>query len=233
MRYFLINEHTPFEIREALEKHGICIPLPLFSALPEPVCFHPDMLIADLCGTLFVHREYTKGQEILSSLGVPFRISETAVGKMYPKDVALNCFCIGDLLFANKKAVSETVRTWAQTNGKTLLPVSQGYAKCATVIAGGAIASADKGIVNEAQNAGIPALLLPSCHIDIETYDTGFLGGCCGLLDANTIGFFGKIENYPAYDELNAFFSTRGVEMLSLSEKSLFDFGGMVSFSLT
>ncbi len=232
MRYFLINEKTPFEIRTSLERFGRCTPLPAFSEFPEPVSRHPDMLMAKLDEVIFVHREYQKGKEILTSLGVPFLISETPVGKRYPADVRLNCFTVGNYLFAKENAVSEAVLAWAKENGKTLVPVKQGYAKCSTVTAGGAIATADKSIFHAAEKVGIPALLVPPHPIEIETYDTGFLGGACGEIDEKTLGFFGKIEDFPAFSELNDFFSQRGVRLLSLSEKTLFDFGGMMTVTL-
>ena len=228
MRYFLINERTPSEIRASLSAYGTCVTLPPFDALPFPVCYHPDMLMADLEGAIFVHREYRKGQEILHSLGIPFCVSERAVGMRYPKDVALNCFSVGNFLFAKKDAVSERVLLWAEQNRKKLIPVSQGYTKCSTAVAGGAIASADKGIVKAAEKAGIPALLLPPHPIGIDVYDTGFLGGACGLLDEKTLGFFGNAEAYPSYAELKAFFSTVNVEIVSLSDGLLFDYGGMI-----
>ncbi len=226
MQYFFINSRTPFEIRESLSRYGECIPLPPLETLPFPVSHHPDMLMAELDGTLFVHREYEKGQEILRSFGIPFRISEAPLGANYPRDVALNCFAVGDYLFANGKAVSRDVLAWAGEHGKTLLSVAQGYTKCSTVVAGGAIASADRGIIRAAQQVGIPALLLPPHPIGIEVYDTGFIGGACGLLDAKTLGFFGNIEAYPCYSLLRDFFASAGVEVLGLSRGDLFDFGG-------
>ncbi len=233
MKLFLINEATPFEIRAELAKYGRCVPLPALEALDYPVCRHPDMLMATMDGTVFVHREYEKGQEILRRLGIPFLISETEVGKVYPRDVSLNCFTVGKYLFAKPDSVSRELLAKAEEKGKTLIPVSQGYAKCSTAVAGGAIASADKGIVRAAEKVGIPALLLPSHKIGIEVYDTGFIGGASVTLDEKTLGFFGNIEEYPSFAELKSFFSTVGVEIVSLSKKPLFDFGGAIMWDDT
>ena len=229
MKFFLINEATPFEIRASLAKYGRCIPLPAWEALDFPVCRHPDMLMAEIHGRIFVHREYQKGQEILHALNIPFFISETSVKNTYPHDVPLNCFTVGNYLFAKERAVSETVLSKIRECGKILLPVSQGYTKCSAAVAGGAIASADKGIVKAAARVGIPALLLPPHKIDIEVYDTGFIGGASVLLNENTLGFFGNIEKYPAFADLKSFFSTVDVEIVSLSDKPLFDYGGAIT----
>ncbi len=229
MRYFLISERTPSEIRAALSRFGECVALPPYEALAFPVSHHPDMLMASLDGTLFVHRGYGEGQEILSGLGASFVVSEGEVGEIYPHDVALNCFLVGELLFGRAGAVSKTVLSWAREAGKRFVPVKQGYARCSTVIAGGALASADRGIVRAAAENGIPALLLPAVHIDIERYDTGFLGGASVQLDEGTLGFFGQIEAHPAYERLRDFFGAVGVSLVSLSGAPLFDHGGAIT----
>ena len=229
MRYFFINEGTPFEIRTALSRYGICVPLPEFEALPHPVCRHPDMLMASINGNVFIHREYQKGQAILRELGIPFFISESAVKKDYPHDVALNCFNAGGYLFAKASAVSEEVLARARESKMPVLSVSQGYTKCSTAIIKNAIATADKGIARAAKSVGIPTLILPPHKIGIEVYDTGFIGGASMTVNENTLGFFGRIEDYPSYEDLKAFFSTVGVEIISLSKEPLFDYGGAVT----
>ena len=233
MRYFFINENTPFEIRAALSPYGICVPLPEFEALPHPVCRHPDMLMASINGTIFIHREYQKGQAILRELGIPFLISESTVKKDYPHDVALNCFDVCGHLFAKASAVSEEVLHLAKETKMPVLSVSQGYTKCSAVVIKNAIATADKGIVKAARSVGISALLLPPHTIGIEVYDTGFIGGASMTVTENTLGFFGKIEDYPSYKDLKAFFSTFDVEIVSLSEKPLFDYGGAVTVEIS
>ena len=233
MRYFFINETTPQEIRAALSPYGICIPLPEFEALPHPVCRHPDMLMASINGNNFIHREYRKGQSILKDLGIPFFISEAAVKSTYPHDVALNCFDAGGYLFAKESAVSEEVLAKVRESKMPVLSVSQGYTKCSSAVIKNAIATADKGIARAAEGVGIPTLLLPPHKIGIEVYDTGVIGGASVVLNENTLGFFGRIEDYPSYEALRTFFSTVGVEILSLSEKPLFDYGGAVTVERT
>ncbi len=228
MRYFFVNPNTPTDFLKRMSDFGVCIPLPLFASLPEPVSRHPDMLMAELDGTLFVHEGYAEGRALLENLGIPHLLSHTPVENKYPRDVALNCFTAGGILFCNPRTVSSDILAWAAAKKLSIASVKQGYTKCATAVAGGAVASADKTIIKAAEHAGIPALLLPPHHIDIEIYDTGFLGGASVLLDAHTLGFFGKIEVHPSYESLRAFFAERGVSLLSLSDAPLFDLGGAV-----
>lgn len=215
------------EIQRSLSAYGTCIPLPPFLKLPHPVSCHPDMLMARIGGTLFIHEEYTEGQALLRTLGLPFALSHTPVEKDYPQDVRLNCFSLNEYLFANKKALSTDVLCFAKEKEMTLLSVRQGYTKCATAVAGGAIATADPTIAKAAEAVGIPTLRLPSVRIGIECYDTGFLGGTCVAIDDKLL-FFGKIENNPHYTELRNFFKAQGISLVSLGENAIFDYGGAV-----
>ena len=90
MRYIFIHPRLPAEMQRLLSAYGKCIPLPPFEKLPHPVSSHPDMLMANIEGTLFIHQEYEQGQRLLTSLGVPFSVSHSPVEKEYPTDVRLN-----------------------------------------------------------------------------------------------------------------------------------------------
>ena len=229
MRYLLIHHALPAEMQRSLSAYGTCIPLPPFEKLPFPVSAHPDMLVAKIGGTLIIHEEYAEGRRLLESLDIAHEISHTPVEKSYPHDVVLNCFAAGGCLFANEKAVSEDVLRMAETQGLRPVSVKQGYAKCASAIAGGAIATADKSIANAAAREGIPTLLLAPHPIGIDVYDTGFIGGASFALD-DKLFFFGKIEDHPQYGELRDFFGMHGVTLVSLGGSPLFDYGGAIDF---
>ena len=229
MRYIFIHHALPEEMLRALSVYGKCISLPPFQKLPHPVSAHPDMLMANIGGTLIIHGEYGEGQQILRKNGIPFAISHTPVGKEYPNDVRLNFFTAGLCFFANPRAVSADARGLAENKNLRLVSVRQGYAKCATAVAGGAIATADTGIAKTAAREGLPVLLLKPHPISIEVYDTGFIGGACVAIE-NKLLFFGKIESYPQYEELRDFFAQYGITLVSLGEEPIFDYGGAIVF---
>lgn len=231
-RYYFINENLPEDMVSALSEYGCCVRLPAFPKLSEPVLRHPDMLIAEVGGCLIVHRHYIKGRKILEALGVPHLLSEEEPGLEYPRDIALNCFSAGGFFFANQKYVSRTALHAAKKAGFAPVHVKQGYAKCACVVAHGAVATADSGICAAALRCGLPALKLNPGGIGIERYDTGFLGGACGLVDRDTLGFFGNVEEYGQYAALHAFFEPLGVRLLSLGKGALFDYGGMITVEI-
>lgn len=229
MRYIFIHHELPRKMKDALSAYGRCIPLPPFERLSFPVSAHPDMLMANIGGTLLIHEEYTAGQTLLRELHIPFVLSHTPVEKEYPNDVRLNCFTAGHCFFANKKAVSADAVRLAEEKGFRFVSVRQGYTKCASAVAGGAVATADKSICQAALRENIPSLLLSPHHIGIETYDTGFIGGA-SLALADKLFFFGKIEDFPQYRELRDFFAKYGIPLVSLSSDPLFDYGGAVVF---
>ncbi len=216
-------------MQRRLSFFGECILLPAFEKLPFPVCAHPDMLIAEIGGKLLIHAEYREGQELLSSLGVPFLLSYTPVSEKYPEDIRLNCFCAGDFFVSNEKYVSMDALRIAKESGFRSVSVSQGYAKCSCAIAGSAVATADRGIAKTLRKAGAEVLLLEPYSIGIDVYDTGFIGGASVLLDEKTLGFFGNIEDFEQYCELRQFFGKRGIRLVSLGDTPLFDYGGAVA----
>lgn len=231
-RYYFINENLPDPMVSALSEYGCCVRLPAFPKLSEPVLRHPDMLIAEVGGRLIVHRHYIKGRKVLDALGIPYLLSEEEPELEYPRDIALNCFSAGGFFFANQNYVSRAALYAAKETGFTPVHVKQGYAKCACVIAHDAVATADSGIYAAALRCGLPALKLNPGGIGIERYDTGFIGGACGLIDRDTLGFFGNVEEYGQYAALRSFFEPMGVWLLSLGGEALFDYGGMITVEI-
>lgn len=232
MRCFFINEKLPRPMEAALSAYGRCVRLPAFSALLEPVCRHPDMLMARVGGRLLLHRAYAAGRAVLDALGVPYTLSEAKVGADYPRDAALNVCTAGECLFAAPKAVSQAVLDVAAQEGFRFVPVRQGYAGCSTVAVGDAVVSADAGICRAARENGLAVLQISPGGIGIERYDTGFIGGACGVIDDKTVGFFGDVRTFGAYSALRGFFDPRGISLVSLGEGALFDYGGLVSAEL-
>ncbi len=228
MKYFLVNPHLSQKIKNTLADFGEVISLPAFEKLPFPVNAHPDMLMADIDGTIFVHREYTAGQDLLKERNIPFQISEQAVSATYPDDVALNCFAAKNALFAKLSSVSLAVKNYAQKRGFSLRDVKQGYAKCSSTVIGDVVITADKGIFHAAKANGLETLLIPPYSIGIEVYDTGFIGGASGVIAEKTIGFFGDIDVFPAGKQIRSFLEERGFCVISLGEGELFDYGGLI-----
>ena len=232
MKCFLINEKLPSDLRAALSAYGEPIALPPFPALQDPVCRHPDMLVAKIERTLLVHAAYYEGRAVLDRMGIPYEVSYAPVGALYPQDIRLNCLAADTFFLSNEKHVSREALALAELRGLKRIHVSQGYAKCSCACAQNAIATMDRGIAKAVRRAGEEALLLEPSAIGIEIYDTGFIGGASVLLDERTLGFFGNVEGFERYPELKGFFEARDVRLVSLGKEPLFDYGGAISVEI-
>ena len=219
-------------MRAALSEYGKPIPLPSWNALPIPVCAHPDMLTAKIGRSLLIHAEYLEGRAVLDRIGIPYLLSFAPIGKEYPEDIRLNCLAANTFFLSNEKYISREALALADGQGLRRIHVKQGYAKCSCACAGNAIATMDRGIAKAAGSAGVDVLLLKPSVIGIEAYDTGFIGGASVLLDENTLGFFGRIEDLEGYSALADFFGVRGVRLVSLGKGPLFDYGGAVDIEI-
>lgn len=203
-------------------------PNPLVSA---PVKSHADMLLHDRGEGRLVIAAGCGNRERLESYG--FTVEETPVGGEYPKDVALNCFRLGGILFGLSEAVAPELLNYYQSNRAEVAGVRQGYAKCATAIVdSGSIITADEGIARAAASRAIRVLRIRPGFIELPGFDAGFIGGCCGLLSNSLLVFCGNIGEHPDGERIREFCSNRGVKIHCLTEGPLLDIGGVLPLAV-
>ena len=228
MTYFLVNPRFPDEFARKLEPFGKILRAEEFGALDFPVSAHPDMMAANICGRLFIHSENAGLAALLAANGIPFEKVSDRAGRLYPNDVALNLFILNGFLFANANHISKDVLSFAEESGISLAHVKQGYAKCSAMLLGNALVTADRSISKAAEARGIDALLISPGSIDIEKYDTGFIGGASGTVCKGKTAVFGNILRHPEGEKILAFARAHGEEIISLGEGTLFDYGGII-----
>lgn len=221
--------HGQDAIAAALRKRGIeIIEVPAHPNLLPPVAGHADMQLHDLGG----------GKAVIAS-GAPelkkqllrygFAVEEEPLLERYPGDIALNCFALNGYIFCNERHTSQTVLEHYRLKGARTVPVRQGYAKCsACIVDGNSIITADPSIGKAAEARGIRVLMISAEHILLPGYGTGFIGGCCGLLDRGLLAFSGKISAHPDYCKIRDFCEERGVTLLELTDSPLLDIGGIL-----
>ena len=64
--------------------------------------------------------------------------------------------------------------------------------------------------------------------IQLDGYDYGFIGGCCGFIDKNTLVFSGNVKLHKNYEDIKAFAGNYKVDVVSLSNEMLYDIGGIL-----
>lgn len=221
------------EIKESLAKRGIeVIEAEPLEILQKPVRSHADMLLHDLGkGRVITAKGADNLKAELEAYG--FEVSVQELGGEYPDDIALNCFCLANKLFCKKDSTSGILLKYYQYIGAEAVNVKQGYAKCSTAIVDErSIITADARIAQAAQNCGLNVLRIHSGGILLPGCDTGFMGGCCGLISPMELAFTGKLSNHIDSDIIKAFCAARGIDIIELTDSALTDIGGILPLAI-
>ncbi len=215
---------------DALQRLGICcITLSACLTLPTPVQDHADMLLCHLGGSrLLLHSLAVKETLALSGLGFEVATIGTPLGATYPFDCALNALRIANKLICGKHTAPEIIR-YCNDNELEVLRCAQGYARCSVcVVNDNAVITADPSISSICLKQGMDVLKISPGHIRLPGYPYGFIGGCCGLIDQNTLAFTGAPENHPDGQKIIDFLAKHHVKYISLTEDALTDIGGFI-----
>ncbi len=222
----IVSSHLPLSMRRTLEQYDIllldCPPNP---ALPKPVCHHPDLSVFDLGnGRMVVAKELP----MFLPASIAQRVGTANLSVCYPQDIAYDACLIGKFLFCKREATAPEILQQPYT----IVDVRQGYAKCSiAIVAEKAAITEDKGLAQAMQQVGIDVLLLEPGGVSLPGYDRGFIGGACGKIAPDLLAFFGDVSRHPQYRQMVDFCRKYGVELLSLSEDTLTDYGSLLPLS--
>ncbi len=202
--------------------------VPSTSLLYPAVCGHPDMLLHIIDNkNIILHKNIDKKfVESLKNLGINIILSNNSLRDKYPKDITLNALNIGNI-FMHKLNYTDP-NLISLVNHKKLLNINQGYAKCSTaIVSENAVMTSDMKIGKILKENNIDVLLLPPGDIILPSLDYGFIGGTCGLLDNNTLAFYGDLDMYKYGNEVLSFLRKHNVEPIFLSKSKLIDRGSI------
>lgn len=197
--------------------------------LPAPVAFHADMQLCPIDSeTLFV----LKGSRLKEELHL-YGITTTETGEraapIYPADVRCNTLVLRGFLLGHFRGVDRALAAAATLRGLERLETRQGYAACSVCLVNNtSVITADRGIAVRLKQKGFDVLKIRPGHICLPGYDTGFIGGCCGLIDKNRMVFTGKLSTHPDGLRIREYLAKRNVLAIELSEQPLLDIGGML-----
>ena len=228
MRYAICSYKITQEIENNLIKLGLR-PVKLQGCVGfgeiHPINYHPDMFCFKLRNNtwIFYKSAYKNNQEILDSLGLDIITTPDPISGEYPHYIGLNCARVGKYLICAAK-YSHPLIVGDNSDIIDIIDVKQGYARCSTCVVRDAIITADRGIYEQ-----FPAekLLIEAGHSELYGYDHGFIGGCSGFFE-NKLLFTGDIKSHPDYKKIKDFCDCRSVEIVSLSQEKLRDYGGIL-----
>lgn len=193
------------------------------------VAHHSDLsFFFDGNGALFIANEMSEYSDLLKNYCKNVVVINKELSKEYPKDVLLNCVCIGRNFICNSETVSNEIFDKMKNSGYNILDVKQGYTKCSVVpVSDNAIITDDESIFSECEKCGIDVLKVSKGSVVLEGFDYGFIGGASGKISENEIIFNGDITKHPDYNEIAFFLNKYDVKAISFKGK-LEDIGSII-----
>lgn len=198
------------------------------SLLDVPVRKHADIL-ANYVGnsTFYIDKNQLELCNIIDENNGKCIIVDN-IESPYPNDCLLNFVDIGDYVICNKSImVPEILQIYTD---KTIIDVKQGYSKCSVCVCKhNTIITDDISIYNAVSKyENINSLLIEKGSINIDKYDYGFIGGCCGLIDKDIILFNGDLSLHSDFDKIRFFLYDNGVNYIDIKGKKLTDIGSII-----
>ncbi|GAA0181898.1 hypothetical protein SH2C18_43600 [Clostridium sediminicola] len=230
MKYFFVDCRITQTEFNNLSKYGIVIKCPPCHKLYEAIKCHPDILMNIISKNKIIFHKDIPDSFInsISHINLEILYTKNPLTEKYPYDIILNSVHLGNIFIHNLQYTDENLLNFVKT--KKLLNVKQGYTKCSTaIIKANAIITSDTSIAEAVKKENIDVLLLSPGHIDLPGLNYGFIGGTCGLIDKNVIGFYGELDNYKYSNEVKTFLEKHNVSYVNLGKGSLIDRGSILS----
>ena len=147
----------------------------------------------------------------------------------YPNDVSYNVLTSKNRLFHNLKYTDNKVLEICNKSNYSIYNVNQGYTKCTVcMVSENAAITEDKGIEKSLKKLGFDVLLIDSGDVFLNGFNNGFLGGASGLIDRDKLCFFGDISKHKNYNDIFRFACKYDVNLISLSDGALVDYGSIL-----
>ncbi len=222
------------EINDTFGEGRIILPSFPCDSLPEPTKGHPDMTIFPLLGgyAICAPEVLSAYQPILAPFGITLVGGKTPLSCDYPGDVAYNVLKADGCAFARWDSTDPEIAGLLDECGILRHDVRQGYARCSTVLFGDCMITADSSVQKAGKAAGFEVLSVSPGHVELPGYEHGFLGGASGILDGNTVVFFGDLRFHPEGEQIRQFIEAHGFSVVEMPGKPLRDIGTLLCIEL-
>ena len=191
--------------------------------------YHADMSFCHIGGNrlFFASNGDPSAVSRLSSEGFSLTTADSPVTAKRP---SLNVCIIGNKVLCDTRTADEELLRLLSGEGHKVLHTNQRYTRCSSAVLGNnAIITSDPSVYALCKENGIDVLKICPGYIELDGYEYGFIGGCCGLLSPDTLAFSGRIGLHPDYENIRSFAGEYGIELLSLSDEPLYDVGGIIA----
>ncbi len=190
-----------------------------------PVQSHADMILTVFDGKLFCHMGYYEKNRItierIADYGkLKIVTSESKREERYPLDVGFNALVTDKALICRRNSICPELA------GYPIINTRQGYAGCTALYAADTVITADASTISACKDAGIPVFEISGKDILLPGYNTGFIGGACGVCE-DTVYIYGTPETSESGRELKLFCEAKGLRLVSLYQGPVTDVGGI------
>lgn len=200
--------------------------------LKESMSGHADLqinivddiaVVADFC---FEHYK-----NMLPEFNVVKGVKE--VQDTYPLDVSYNISAVNNCLYHNLKYTDSKLLEIYKNKGYRIQNVKQGYTKCTScIVSENAVITEDIGLARIYKANDVDVLVVEPGDVKLNGFNYGFLGGASGLISNDTLAFCGNIKKHRNYKEIYSFTQKHKVDIISLSDEQLTDYGSIIPVHL-
>ena len=227
VKQMLVSSLVSEQIKDELIALGIeAVFLKRTGNISTELAYHPDILTLNVSEGKWIAE---KGADYFPEYmnNVLTRVNLTISG-VYPQDCVFNSYIIGDTVFCgrNNAEIYKDIKELKQYNAVCL---KQSYTKCSVIILEEkSLITSDKSIEKALSQLGYNCLYVSNKGIGLNGFSCGFVGGCAGKISSDSLVFTGSIKAHKDYEEIKSFCGNLGISIYSLSNKPLYDYGGLL-----
>ena len=201
--------------------------LPDNPQIDSKVAFHTDLSVFSFGNTLIcVPYLYELLSKKLENVSI---ICGSAAFSPYPYEITYNAALVGNKLFCKTEYTCKKILDECENRGIIPINVSQGYAKCSTVVINNdSIITSDRSIQKAAEKEGIDVLLVSNEGVFLDGYPNGFIGGASVVTDKEVV-FIGNIFCSPNACKIIDFIELKGKKVITFPEEKLYDIGSPIA----
>jgi len=228
----LVSSIISEEIYNELKKLGIN-PLSCgkTNRIVSELAYHPDILAFNYkAGKWISEEDNSLLPDNMNNLLTSVRYR---LGNKYPADCIFNSFAINNNIFCGRVNYGPYTNI-KELSGYNLITFKQGYAKCSVIIINeNSFITGDKSIEKKLKEIKYDCLYVTNECIGLNGFKNGFIGGCAGKASKDLLLFTGNIKLHNDYENIKAFCRNYDVDIYSLSNRRLYDYGGLLPVTET
>jgi hypothetical protein len=224
--WIIIDKRMPEPSKQMLRNYGNLIELESRNIVYDAISGHPDIFLCQEAHQLIIApnipREFV---DKLKESKIDFTFGNRPLGMKYPETAIYNAVVTDKLLIHNLKSTDPSILE--KCNDKIQIHTNQAYTRCSLIsLDENCFITSDKGIARSLQENNFNVLCVDPSDVQLQGFDHGFFGGCCGVYDKKLF-VNGSMKFLSAKDDVDTFLNNLGITIIELYDGPLQDAGGI------